>query len=303
MPPVIVRAWFAVALLPLLLADEATDARFKRLRADLERVRKSANWMEIKERRDLVEALGDLDHPGVEKVLYTVFAEDREQLCRIPAMVGLGKRASFPALKAMVTAAIRDSNELYRMCLPLALARSSNPEIGPWLVKHILPMNQDRVLRAAVIESLGHLRSAEAYEPIRRILSRGGDVRIAYESLIALARIGGARSIGVLLPVLDHENPVLREGAVTALALSRHPGAIEIVPKMVADTDVRVREAVAGLVLALRADDGIPAVIDFLRSGRLRLMETSRQVLKELSGEDYGHDPDAWEHWYGRKKT
>jgi len=293
----------AILLLLLLPVDDAAEARFKRLRADLERVKKSALWTEVKERRDLIEALGDLDHPGVEKVLYSIFAEDREQLCRIPAMVGLGKRGSFAAQKAMVTAAIRDSNELFRMCLPLALAGSSDPEIGPWLVKHILPMNQDRLLRAAVIESLGHLRTSEAYEPIRRILAKGGGTRIAYESLIALARIGGARSIGALLPFLDHDDPVLREGAVTALAESRHPGAIEVIPKMAADTDVRVREAVAGLVLALEVDDGIPAVIDFIRSGRLRLMETSRQVLKELSGEDHGHDPDAWERWYGRKRT
>jgi len=77
-------------------------ARFPELAKEYKEVRKSPDWEKIKKRRDIIVELGDIDHAGALDILFGCFAEDREQVCRIPAMIGVGKQGNFPALKALV---------------------------------------------------------------------------------------------------------------------------------------------------------------------------------------------------------
>jgi VWA domain-containing protein len=62
-----------------------------------------------------------------------------------------------------------------------------------------------------------------------------------------------------------------------------------------------VQEAVAAIIRKEKAETGIPALIRMLRTGGLRIIETARLTLEEITGEHLGIDPDAWESWYERK--
>ncbi len=291
-------------LLPLAAFSQDVDpkVRFKQLAGEFKEVKKSAQWKDIKKRRDIVAALSDLDHDGVVPLLYQVFAKDREQICRIPAMIGLGRHGNFKALKSMTTLAVREKNNVYLMCLPLAFEHVTNEKIGPWIMKNLFKRMKEPVLRASLIQCLGLLRCSEAYEPILKMLSGGSrDVRSSYECLIALARIGENQAFDPIAPYLKHDNRVLRQGAVIALGLTGHPAAVEKVLPLATDVDPRVQEAVAEVIRARKAEEGIPALIEMLRTGRLRVMDTARRVLEEITGESFGIDPDAWAHWYKLK--
>jgi len=298
--------------LPVLVAvakDEPpvppdSKARFARLARDFKEVRKSPDWEKIKKRRDIIVELGDVDHPGSVKILFQAFAEDREQVCRIPAMIGIGKRGNYPVLKAMATRAIRDRNDVYMMTLPVALSHSTDARIGPWLLKNHFRQKRNAVLRAAVIESLGLLKCTEAYEPILRILAdEKRDVRVVYESLLALARIGGMQAFDPIVPFLEHSERFLREGAILALEETGSPGAVEKVVELSKDVFPRAQEAVAEVVRRRKAEEGIPTLIELLRTGRMRVMDTAREALEEISGEKLGIDADAWEKWLRDKKA
>jgi len=305
-----IRRWLPLlVLLPLMPAaaqDEPPDpkARFARLAMEFKEVRKSPDWEKIKRRRDIIVELGDVDHPGTEKILFQVFAEDREQVCRIPAMIGIGKRGRFPVLKAMVTRAIRDRNEVYRMTLPQALAHCEDTRIGPWILKGFLRKKGDPVLRAAVVASLGHLKCTEAYEPILSILGdEKRDVRLLYECQFALARIGGILAFDPIVPFLDHPNRFLREGAILALSETGNPDAVEKVLPLSKDVFPRAQEAVATVIRRAKAEEALGTLIELLRTGRLRVMDTARIALEEITGEKLGIDADAWEKWIRDKKA
>jgi len=294
-------------LLPGLSAfgqDAETKVRFAELVKEFKQVRKSAVWEQIKVRRDLINQLADLDHPGVVDVLYAAFKEDREQVCRIPAMIGVGKHGGYGALKAMTTTAVRDRNDVYIMCLPLAFEHADDEKIGPWLVKSLLKKRKPPPIRPAVIESLGLLRTPEAFEPLLAILEKESrDLRTAYESLIALARIDGARAAPVVLPFLEHEERVLRAGAVTALTEIDDPALLEEIVMLAGDACPRVQEAVVFAILARKSEEHLPVLIDLLRTKRLRVMDTARIALEEITGEEFGLDADAWTHWLKEKNA
>ncbi len=301
------RTLAGLLLLLLPIAAFAGDAdqgvQFRKLATEFKKVKKSAQWKDIKKRRDLVLALSDLDHKGVVQILYEVFSKDREQICRIPAMVGLGKRGNFKAVKAMTNLAVREKNDVYVMCLPLAYEHVSDPKIGPWILKNLLTKRTRPDLRAALIQSLGLIECSGAYQPILKELQRGSrDIRSAYECLIALARIGKAQAYDPVTPFLQDKNRVLRQGAVIALVLSGHPAAVEKVLPLSEDIDPRVQEAVAEVIRLKSAPEGIPTLIRMLRTGGLRVIDTARKVLEEITGESFGIDPDAWEHWYKQKQ-
>ena len=288
----------AVLGLPALAAPDEKDARFRELAAAYEDVEKSAQWEEVKKRRDAIVALGDLDHPGVVPILYKAFTEDREQVCRIPALIALGKRADFPVLKAVVTAAVRDRNDVYRMSLPLAFAHVKDDRIGPWIARNILPEKKDLALRASVVECLGLLRTPDALEEVRAMA--GGeqkDLRLRYEAVFALARIAGMLAFDEIAPLLENAEPTLREAAVLALAETGSPEAIEKALPLAKDDCPLVQEAVAMVARQAKSEAALPALVELLKTGRLRVMDTARAALEEITGAKLGIDAGAWEKW------
>jgi hypothetical protein len=278
------------------------EERLRFLAKEYEEIDKSANWGEIKRRRDIVLKLGDIHLPGALKILFRVFVDDREQVCRIPAMIGLGKQDNEKALKRMVLLAIRDQNDVYKMCLPLAFRHVEEADVGPWLADRFLGSG-DEILRAAVIQSLGLLECEEAYDPLVEMLGKEErEVRIAYECLLAIARIGRERAFEVIVPYLDHEERYLREGAIVALGETGHPGAVGAVLPLAKDPFPRAQEAVCEVVAKLGAEEGVPTLIELLRTGPLRVIDTARSALVEIAGADFGLDPSAWERWWKDRK-
>ena len=296
--------WMALFLLvPWLTAsaqnqDVDSKVRFAQLAKDFKELQKSPDWKKIKQRRDIIVELGDLDHPNSQKILFQAFAEDREQVCRIPAMIGLGKRGIYPVLKAMVTRAVRDKNDVYLMTLPRALSGSKDDRIGPWILSHFWVRKGKPIQRAAVIASLGHLKCSEAYEAIEKtLLSEKRDVRVLYECLFALVRIGGLLAFDTIVPFLESPERYLREGAILALAETGSPAAVEKVLPLWRDTFPRAQEAVAEVVRQTKDEEGLLTLVQLLRTGRLRVMDTARIALEEITGETHGLDADAWEKW------
>ena len=284
------------------VAQDADPKReFAELKQRFDEVEKSAVWDQIKVRRDLINQLGDVEYPqGVVPILVEVFKKDREQVCRIPAMIGLGKQGNVPALKSMVAEAVGDRNDVFRMCLPLAFAEVKEDQgIGPWIADKLLGRKRDDVLRAAVVESLGLLRTREAYDGLLEILTEehAGE-RVLYETLLALARIGGAQAFDPIAPYLENDDRYIREGAVLALGETGHPGAVAKVLPLTKDVSPRVQEAVAEVAAKAKSEEAVPALIELLRTGRLRVMESTSRALAEITGEDLGIDPARWERWW-----
>lgn len=295
-----------LVLAPLggLRADDGGDrARFRELLDSYRKVEKSSEWPEVKRRRELLTEIGRLDCEEALPVLYRAFLEDRETVCRIPAMEGVLRGGNTKARKMLVRAALGDRNDLYVLLLPEALDGCSDPELAGWLVDSLLPRRGRPDLRAAVVEALGRMRAADAAAPIREILDDGGhDIRLLFECLLALARIEGARAVPAIEPWLENEEPALRDGAVRALGETGDPAALAAVLPLATDPAPPVQEAVVRVVREAKAKAGVPALIELLaRSRSLRATDAARVALEEMTGQCFGFDAAAWREWWAAR--
>jgi hypothetical protein len=288
-------------LLPAAFAADEAAREFAGLRREYSDLRKKTTWPDVRRRRDVVVRIGDSASDRAKDVLLEIFMQDTEQTCRVPALMALGRRGDLKHLKAAVKTAIRDRNDVWVMLLPLALAGNRDPEFGPWLTGNLLG-TKNRTVRTAVVMTLGVRREPSAYEPLLKVLDEEGDTRILYEALIATARIGGARSIPRLSKFLEHENEFIREGAITALVETGEREALPFVLARSKDPFPRAREAVALAIRKFRAMEGVPVLIEMLRTGPLRVIETARSVLEDLTGEKHGFDAEAWKAWWEKHK-
>ena len=178
------------AAVPAALASDAET--FARLRAEYLSIAKDQRWPQVRHRRAVIRQVAALQAPGTAAFLLDVFRKDKEQACRVPAMMALGRSGTPKQIRHLVNAATRDRNDVYVLLLPDTLDKCEGKtadEIGAWLAETYLT-TRNRVLRAAVIRSLGLLGATAAVPGITKTLvERKADVRVIYESMIALARI------------------------------------------------------------------------------------------------------------------
>jgi len=262
-------------------------------------------WPQIKLRRSIVRALGESGDSVAPSLLLVVFRKDKQQACRVPAMLAVGHRGTPKQVRALVDMAIRDRNDVYAMLIPDALALREGPaaaKIGAWLAEERLTA-KNRTIRAALIRAVGLLRAPAAKEMLEKTLAEGKDgVRVLYEALLALARIDGAVAVPHVKPYLKHRKPFLRGAAVAALGITADPDVPGIVLPLAADPDPRVREAVAEFIRVRRALPHLPILVDLLSDPRLRVVAKARDVLEEVTGEKFGFDPGAWTAWLAKKQ-
>ncbi len=94
----------------------------------------------------------------------------------------------------------------------LLLGRQRDPRVSPALVRAL--SDADTNVRFHTIEALGHLRAADAVDPLLAI-AESGDFFLAYPALDALAQIGDRRIAAQLVPLLASD--VLRNPVAEAL--------------------------------------------------------------------------------------
>jgi HEAT repeat protein len=283
---------------------ESPKAAARRLITRFREIDKSPDWEKIKERRDILVALGDVDHSAVPPVLLEAFAKDREQLCRIQAEIALGKRGSFGSLKRMIGMARRERNDVFLMALPLSIRHTKDEKIGAWMAGKLLGPRKPETLRPTALECLGLLRETSAKEAVEKILAKDRGVRVRYEALIALARIAGTDAGKTVESFLDDDDAIVRQGAVEAMGEIPGATATRRLLEALKKDEPRVKEAAANALAARKCEDALEAIMEELAPhNSLRVRDAMRRALKELTGQDHGFDGDAWRAWLKRRES
>jgi HEAT repeat protein len=147
-------------------------------------------------------------------------------------------------------------------------------------------------LLVGVINSLGVRRDKEAVTMLTGQL-KSSDVGVASAAAIALGSIGGETAAAELTKAIDNPSIMVRsavaEGCILSAEQSMTQGnskaAIELYD-LVRKADLpkqRIVEATRGAILA-RGDDGIPLLLEQLRSSDKPLFEVSLWTARELPG-------------------
>lgn len=101
----------------------------------------------------------------------------------------------------------------------------------PLALRLLADPDQDVALQAVLI--LDHLRDPRALEPLRAVLATA-DLNLVQAAILAIGRLGNARSVPDLLPFLEAD-PWLQMAAVQALGDLRSPRAVPALARLFAD--------------------------------------------------------------------
>lgn len=158
-------------------------------------------------------------------------------------------------------------------------------------LRQALPKLQGRLL-VGTINSIGVRQDTQAVNELSAQL-KNADARVASAAAVALGRIGGPDAAAALKGAVSQAptavRPGIAEGCVRCaekfLAGGQAPSAIELYDA-VRQADVPKQsqlEGIRGAILA-RGDEGIPLLVEQLRSGDKALFQLGLRVARELPG-------------------
>ncbi len=154
----------------------------------------------------------------------------------------------------------------------------------------------DGLLLVGVINSLGNLRDAAAVEMLSAKL-KDSDADVASASALALGRIGDEPSLAALRSFMPQASPAVlshvAEGVVYAAEQLMKSGNTALATEAFDEVraaklpDQRIVEATRGAIL-VRGDEGIPLLVEQLRSPNRKLFAVGLQTAREMTSTKLG---------------
>jgi hypothetical protein len=302
------------------LSEKEIEAKVEEIAEEYDAIRASQDLEPSRRRRILARRLAKYKHKDSYKLLLRILQNDGDMRARIDAMNSLSKIADLAAAKKMFRIVNRDKKILSYYLGP-ALMGATDPEIGPWVVKKILPSSH-KALRMSAVEAVGALRTKEAREPLLELRaklqpkleakgtkkSRASDkvnenMLLYYEVLRSIGQIGGDDAKQILYDAAVSEDWRVRLAAAEVLTIHfRDPQTLQVQKKLLKDEKPIVREIAGVSTGAHKLEPLFPELVLLMREGNLRSKHKSFIAMKLISGQDYGYAPDAWAKWWSDKK-
>jgi len=286
------------------------EEKLKAIVEEYEAISRNQDLVQTRRRRELARRLGLLPHEDSLKILLRIVEEDADLRSRIVAMYSVGRIGDMKAVKRMYRKVKEEStarDSVLADYLGPALARATDPSVGPWLVEEVLPSG-NKLLRLSAIEALGSLRTVEAGEPLRHLLDKERrktqpDPHLIHEILRALGKIGDDASRAIVLAAAADTDWRYRLAAAEVLLDHvRDEKGLDAMRKLLKDEMPIVRETAVIAAGKAKMEPLFDEMLLLMREGNLRAKKASYDAMVATSGQDYGYAPDVWAKWWQEKK-
>jgi HEAT repeat protein len=287
---------------PQVIEDEVN-----RIIEEYEAIKSNQDLEQARRRRLLADRLSGLPCEKSRKLLVKMVEYDRDLRAKITAMNSLAVVGDLDSIKRMHRYILKEQRTVLPDYLGPALSRATDPEVGPWIVKKVLP-HPNKIMKLSAIEALGALRSKEALEPLlayyeKEVKRTRPSIHLFFELIRALGRIGGEGVKEALCASAKDEDWRVRLAVAEVLLIHHREGrSLDVMRDLLRDEKPIVREVAAVSVGENRVEALFPELIVVMREGNLRSKHKSYEAMKRLSSKDYGYAPDAWAKWWSDKK-
>jgi hypothetical protein len=171
----------------------------------------------------------------------------------------------------------------------------------------VLPAS-NKILRLSAVEAVGALRTAEACEPLMKLLEKErkksqADAHLVHELLRALGKIGGDGVKEVLLAAAADADWRYRLAVAEVLPLHfRDDAGLGAMRALLKDEAPIVRETAAIATGKAKLEPLFDELLLLMREGNLRSKKAAYEAMVAVSGQDYGYAPDVWGKWWQEKR-
>jgi hypothetical protein len=194
-------------------------------------------------------------------------------------------------------------SDLVREAIEIVLSRVRDEKVLTWLREQGL---QDRngMVRAGVARALGELKYAAARADLEAMLQKDTFWLARANAAEALARIGDARSLKVLVPALAEKQDKAWMAIADATASFHHKSkeATLLTVSRVDASAWQLRVTACRALAAYGTAECMDALIKRFAKERGRLERELRAALKAVSGDDLGPKASTWETWWEQQQ-
>jgi len=291
-------------------------------------------------RRAAAEALGEMgDVRAVEPLLAALRADES---IRIPAIKALGQigdtravrilvsarankdeetaQAGLEALRQLgpagvdaVTAILQNTEQetVFRVMAAQALGQIGDPRAFEPLLATFQEDDPTGWLAEAAAEALGTLGDSRAFDPLVATLNdKDADEGLREASAKALGHLGDSRAVESLIATFEETDPdgyewPLQTSSAQALAELGDSRAVDAILKALEDYAIEYWEFQYAMVKALEQlgdQRAAGSLIELFGAEFFCAQEEAIEVLRTLTGQDLGEDPERWKQWWEAQK-
>ncbi|MFQ5965680.1 MAG: HEAT repeat domain-containing protein [Candidatus Scalinduaceae bacterium] len=214
---------------------------------------------------EATKVLVKIGEPAVEPLISSLKSENWR--IRVRVALALGKIMDSRAIEPLI-AALNDKEHLIRASVIAALANIDDHRAIETLI--VALKDEHPFVRVVASRELGKLKNPHASGPLLDAL-RDEDIDVRRSVVKALLEIKDPHTVEPLIVALKDENKGTRRGAAILLGSIKDPRAIE-------------------------------PLIAALKDERLLVRVKSAYALYEITGKDFGRDPEKWQKWWAKNK-
>ena len=168
---------------------------------------------DVEVRRSAADALGNNESPqAVEPLIAATRDSDLE--VRISAIDALGNQGD-PRARAALLEALRDERAEVRREAIEAIGNLELTAAPPEVIDAV--RDPDREVRYSAVDAIGNFEDPAAVPVLLEIVRASTDRELQYEALDALSNIESPAAYDALIPLLQHEDPKVRQLAAEAI--------------------------------------------------------------------------------------
>jgi len=219
---------------------------------------------------------------------------DADANVRANAVWALGDIGDVRAVEPLI-AALRDAD--VRWCAARALGElGDNRAVEP-----LIPLlgDADANVRVYAAGALGEInKDPRAFAVLITALGDTG-AQVRWSAAGALGKLGDIRAVGPLVVLLGDADISVRGSAARALGCLGDIRAVEPLIPLLGDADANVRWSAAAALWKINKDPrAFPVLIAALEDANLYARRGAAQALRDITGQDFGEDAEAWQKWW-----
>lgn len=203
------------------------------------------------------------------RLLHRLLDDEEKPYVREEAAHLLGRLKSLRVSRALLDA-LESWHQAYYACI--ALQGIEEPRALPRL-RQLCGNNAEMVVRIQAIQAVGQHRDAESVDALVEMLNEDDEIICHYASQ-ALAKIGGERTVRLLIEIMANERPGSKLCTISALELLGDRACVPYLIESLFDRNEEIREAATRAFQYIPDERALGPLLFLLndRSSRIRIL-------------------------------
>jgi HEAT repeat protein len=182
-----------------------------------------------------------------------------------------------------------------------ALGNIGDNKAVPDLVKAL--KDKEWEVRFYAAEALGKIGDVQAARPLANLVSKDPDPKVRLAAIKSLDQVQGKSEYRAVISALSDAEPEVRGYAAELLASWNLEEAQPKIIKMLKEDRSNVARSSCAHALGVYNNiSAVPALIQALGDEYKDVRIYALDSLKKISGQNYGYDKQAWDHWFELNK-